>query len=235
MRNALLFLSLLFGVNMIFAQAAPVSNAIGSILPDSIFARLFPSSTLDDLGVSFPVFRTYCFTDKGGTYYLLLTENQVGAAQEINDSIRAFCFKTANNTYSLEWTLGDFILPKGNEFSEEFGIWFWTKYTKLEDMDDDGLADVVLAYGTNGINNLGDGRIKIMVYYQGKKLFIRHQNGELDFERNTQVDAGFYELPDSIQMATIQIMEEMTTNQHAIFPFGWQTAMKQHKTYFDER
>ena len=105
---------------------------------------------------------------------------------------------------------------------------------KGSDFDKDGLIDPIIIYGTSGNNGTEDGRIKILIYYKGKKHAIRHQNGSLDFERNTQVDADFYNLPISIQKHVRKVMKKMTDNNHAIFPYGWEENMDAKKTYFDE-
>jgi hypothetical protein len=77
-------------------------------------------------------------------------------------------------------------------------------------------------------------RLKVHHYYKGQKIAIRHQNGVLDFERETQVDKGFYNLPLSLQASIKHKMELMTENDQAIFLAGWQLAMKNKKTTFNE-
>ena len=73
-----------------------------------------------------------------------------------------------------------------------------------------------------------------MIYYKNNKYGIRHQNGTLDFQRNTQVDADFYKLPIQIQKHVKEVMEKMTENRHAILPYGYKENMDAKKTYFDE-
>ena len=76
--------------------------------------------------------------------------------------------------------------------------------------------------------------LKFQFFTTKKKRAIRHQNGILDFERNTQVDELYYQLPTGIQNRVQKIMESITDNDHGIFPYGWQTAMKNQKLRFDE-
>ena len=97
------------------------------------------------------------------------------------------------------------------------------------------MADPIIVYGTTAVNGYGDGRIKIIIYYKGQKVAIRHQNGTLDFERETSVDKAFYALPVLLQTAVKQKMELMIKNKQAIFPAGWQLAMKNKKTTINER
>ena len=79
----------------------------------------------------------------------------------------------------------------------------------MNDYNGDGLVDPILEYGTFGINGTSD-------------------------ERNTQVDELYYQLPTGIQNRVQKIMESITDNDHGIFPYGWQTAMKNQKLRFDE-
>lgn len=136
--------------------------------------------------------------------------------------------------FVLEWSVLDFILAQGNPNSEEFSIWFWTKYFQLADLDKDGYIEPILIYGTSGFNETGDGRIKILVYYRGAKRAIRHQNGMLDHTRNTQVDSMFYELPMIVQEQVKKLMVTLKKDGNAIFPAGWEAAMRNKEQYFDE-
>ncbi len=70
------------------------------------------------------------------------------------------------------------------------------------------------------MNGTSDGRIKILVYHKGKKRAIRHQNGMIDFDRNTKVDRLFYELPTEIQNRVKEIMINIMKNDQGIFPYG---------------
>jgi hypothetical protein len=120
-------------------------------------------------------------------------------------------------------------------FNDESSIQFWTKYIDFNDYNSDGLVDPIIIYGTSAANGYDDGRIKFIIYYQGQKIAIRHQNGILDYERETQVDKAFYKLPLPLQTSIKQKMESMMKNSHAIFPAGWQAAMRNKKIRFSER
>jgi hypothetical protein len=135
------------------------------------------------------------------------------------------------NGLEKQWEINDFILKEKDESS----IWFWTKYCDFKDIDEDGIIDQILVFGTSGLNGYDEGRIKILLVYKGQKIVIRHQNGVLDFERNTQVDQAFYSLNLSLQNRIKEIMQKMIENNHAIFPYGWQDAMKKQKLKFDEK
>jgi hypothetical protein len=215
-----------------FAQKTTVNS---EILTPRHVTELFPDSIRKSLNINFPIFRVYKYADKTGQYYCVLTEsrNEITADKDtINQKIKAINVKDDNGSFSKVWEINDNIVKNDND---ENSIWFWTKYIDFKDYNGDGLVDPIIVYGTSGANGYGDGRIKFIIYFKGQKIAVRHQNGVLDFERETQVDKFFYDLPQPLQTAIKQKMELMTKNDHAIFPAGWQTAIKNKRTTFNER
>jgi hypothetical protein len=197
----------------------------------------FNPDTRKQLGIDYPVTKIYPYSDNSGNYHLVLTETNDGVTAEkdtLHLKIKAFNFKESAAGLEKQWEVTDFTLPKADDYDGEETIWFWTKYLNVKDIDKDGLADVILVYGTNALNGYDDGRIKIILWHKGDKIAIRHQNGVLDDERNTQVDAKFYTLPAPLQDHVKALMDKMDSDRVAIFPYGWQEAMKAHKLKFDE-
>lgn len=211
------------------------SNCTNKILTDEEVQILFTETTKKELGIRFPIFKAYEYNDKLGKHYLVLTENgkETEAKEVKNDTIKAFQILSESNKLSIQWSITDFKL-KRNEISEETSIWFWSKYIELNDIDGDSIIDPIIIYGTSGNNGTGDGRIKILTYYKNTKHAIRHQNGELDFQRNTKVDKAFYQLPAKIQTRVQEVMAKISEDNNAIFPYGWQGAMKNKEVTFDE-
>ncbi|XZF15486.1 M949_RS01915 family surface polysaccharide biosynthesis protein [Chitinophagaceae bacterium MMS25-I14] len=214
------------------AQKAAVTPAI---LTTAEVRILFPDTACNRLGISYPIFRVYRYIDKTGLYYCILTESNDGISESkdtLHHDIKAVNVRADRGTFIKTWEINDHVIPEQNE---ESSVWFWTKYTDFKDYDGNGQADPVIVYGTAGMNGYDDGRIKFIIYFNGKKIAIRHQNGVLDPEKETQVDKAFYDLPQTLQAAIRQKMELMMKNNHAIFPAGWQAAMKNRKTVFNER
>ncbi len=150
--------------------------------------QLFPDSVRKSLNIHFPIFRVYKYADKAGLYYCILTEsrNQITADKDtFNYKIKAINVRKGVDSFSKVWEINDNIIKNDND---ESSIWFWTKYVEFKDYNDDGLVEPIIIYGTSGANGYSDGRIKFIIYYQGQKVAIRHQNGVLDPERETQVD-----------------------------------------------
>jgi hypothetical protein len=213
------------------------SQSPHKIISSEEVSTIFNNKAKNIHQIHFPITQVVEFQDKIGKHYLVFTEKsyQKEGTVLMNDSIKAFCFLMENKDLKLEWNLSDFIQRKGNEVSEENNIQFLGKYLTLNDEDNDGLIEPIIIYGTEGNNKYEDGRIKILIYHLGKKKAIRHQNGTLDFERNTQVDAAFYELPIKIQEKVMFLMQKLMDENYAIFPYGWEESMKKKKVKFDEK
>nr|WP_055437563.1 hypothetical protein [Lacinutrix algicola] len=193
---------------------------------------IFTVTIKDKLQLEYSIHRIYKYNDKAGEHYIVMTKNAIKCEEleTCSDIIKVYCFSYKNDVFNLKWSLHDFILPDLYEYS----ITHWTKYFKIEDYDSDGFADPIIIYGTRGLNDFSDGRIKILVYYKNKKSVIRHQNGIHDDERNTQVDKQFYKLPIEIKNRVKVLMKNIAENNHGIFPYGWQKAMEKNKLKFDE-
>ncbi len=220
-------LTLLFAV-----MTASLFGQTKKLTSDEVSA-FYTSAKRTELGIEYPIFRVYEYSDKEGKHHIVLAEkvNQKGGKEPA--AVQGFHFKISGSNATEVWKMKD-AKSKDNGVSEEYGMWFWTKYFDIKDIDGDGLVDPIMIYGSKGMNGYDDGRIKILVYYKGKKIGIRHQNGTLDNERNTKVDAEFYALPSSIQTHVKNVMDAMVEKSHAIFPAGWKDAMKAKKTAFDE-
>ena len=232
MRYLLLLIIVLAGPTNAFAQKTLADS--NTLTPTQV-AELLTGTVRKSFNINFPIYRVYRYADKSGQYYCVLTESRdviTADNDTFNYKIKAINLKVNKGSLVKVWEFSDNIVKNHND---EHSIWFWTKYSDFNDLDNDSLADLVIVYGTSGINGYDDGRIKFFIYHKGRKIAIRHQNGNLDFLRETQVDKGFYDLPQPIQAAIKQKMELMTQSEHAIFPAGWEAAMKNKKTFFSER
>ncbi|WP_207514911.1 M949_RS01915 family surface polysaccharide biosynthesis protein [Longitalea luteola] len=231
MKQHLVFGFLIIFINNAFAQTSAITSDIVS--PKEL-ATLLTDSIKKEMKINLPVYRVYRYVDKSGTHYCILTESSdvIKDNDTLHQTIKAVNLVQKDGNLSKAWEMNDNIIKSEQE---ENSIWFWTKYMEFRDYNEDSLIDPFLIYGTSGYDGTSNGRIKILIYYKGQKVAIRHQNGVLDFERETQVDQAFYNLPLSLQSAVQKKMELMTKNNVAIFPAGWQTAMKNRKLVFNER
>lgn len=224
MKLHLLLLPLLLSFSCVFGETIP-KNA--TIIDPTIFEKTFPNTTLEDLSITYPIFRAYQYKDNTGNYYCLLTEDQKlknneETQSENNEKIKAILLKKVGDNFQKIWEINDFIN------SEEKSIWFWTKYTDFIKVKENYVIPIIV-YGSAGYNGYGDGRMKIIIYNKNKKIAIRHQNAMLDAERILRIDASFYTLPKVIQNTVIEKMKKMSENEHCNFPYYWEEAMKKKK------
>lgn len=191
--------------------------------------QLFPEGVQQQLGLKYPIRIVYKYWDKTGTYYMPLCEEFDGVKEEDSThwKIKAQNLRYEDGQFVRQWELNDYILTA----QMEEDIWFFTKYTNLKDLDGDGVVDPVMVYGSAGANGRSDGRLKILVYYKGKKVAVRHQNSEFDGGRTTEVDKEFYELPEKVQGFVRGLMKRLEEEDKAIFASEWMEKMARKLTY----
>jgi hypothetical protein len=224
-------LSVIISVNATAQTNAKAADELSAEMIQSIF----PDSLREELKILYPIKLGYQFTDRSGQFIYLLTEEKStfdNARSSHNQKIKAIALKSKAGKFYRLFEIRDNIISSGKE---EDAIWFWTKYITFRDSDEDGLIDPIIVYGSSALNGTDDGRIKIIVCHKGQKIAIRHQNGMLDFERETRVDKTFYSLPVKIQEAVKEIIGLIIKDGNAIFPFGWQKAMNNKVSFFSER
>lgn len=221
---------LLFCVLTLFAQTKPVES---KILSRGEVNSLLTDSVRQILKIRFPVFRVYTCSDKSGDYFIALTESQdtIGdSGDTLSTSIRAVAFSRSAENVTFRWEFEDSLIRTSELVSGESAIWFWTRYSSFTDTDHDNLIDPVIVYGTNGMNGRDDGRVRLKVIYKEQPFMILNMNGVLDRDRVLQVDTAYYDLPAVLQQHVLRLMQKLQEDNQTIFPYGWQTAMKNRNT-----
>ncbi|MDI9341438.1 MAG: hypothetical protein QM534_12785 [Sediminibacterium sp.] len=224
------FLLCAFGMSTFLALNA---QTVTRLLTEVQTKQLITDTCKKRFNINYPVLRVYELQNASYSTYWVLTEHVSNNSTKdtLHDKIKAFELICKNGQWTKNREINDFIEIAGNT---ERNIWFWTRYCQFEDLNQDGVPDPVIVYGTHGINGFDDGRIKILVFYKGEKTAIRHQNGILDSERNTKIDPSFYQLPSTIQTNVKTLMKKIMAANHGIFPAGWEKAMQNGKTVIDE-
>lgn len=207
-RKLLAFALLALSCAGIHAQARPGKNECAA---DEPYLR---AGALAQAGFELPVFKRYCYTDKSGSHVLLLGEKQDRPfpEEQLSSAIQASLYKVGGDNASLtrEWSIRDFA------GKDEAGVNFRSKLIELSDIDGDGLVDPVLVYrffdpdGADHVDNDDFvGRIKIIVFHQGRKATIQAITGHLDGDRKTVANAGYFALPKPVQQHLVKKMAAM--------------------------
>lgn len=171
------------------------------------------AEALKKAGLELPAFKRYCYTDKSGSYVLLLGEKQDEpyAGELLSSAIQASLYKVGgDNTLTREWSIRDFANK------DEAGVNFRSKLIELADIDGDGLVDPILVYrffnpvDSDHIDNDDYvGRIKIVAFHLGRKATIHAITGHLDGDRKTTANDNYFALPKPVQRHLVKKMKAM--------------------------
>jgi hypothetical protein len=166
----------------------------------------------------FPIYKAIEYTDKGGVYDLVFTENQktISKKDTLNTKIQAICVMNDHGGFLEKWRINDLLedyIPK------ETTIWFWTKYCTIKDLDGDGYIDPVIVYGTRTEYDLIR-RVKIITVYNNKKYVIRAVECDLDDCRSFKKDANWNLLPQKIKTYVDQLVVKLRKEQDLLLKDG---------------
>lgn len=163
--------------------------------------------------VELPVFKRYCYTDKSGSYALVLSEKQdlPFADETLSSVIQATLFKVGSDTVlTRQWSIRDFA------GKEDAGVNFRSKLFEFADLDADGLIDPILVYrffapgDKDGFDSDHfSGGIKIITFHQGRKVVVYAITGVLDGQRSTRANADFFALPKPVRQHLVRKMAAM--------------------------
>ncbi|WP_282089462.1 M949_RS01915 family surface polysaccharide biosynthesis protein [Aquimarina algiphila] len=201
----------------------------GNKLSEKEIKSIFNKRVKMRFDIEHPIHQAYSYTDESGKYYLVLSLSEYiletdGKNDTLNDKLQSLYLTNKDNRLKKKSSISDEI-----DKDWESSISFWNKYSEFSDLDKDGLVDLILVYGTTGQDMYADGRMKIMIYHNKRRITIRHQNSEYG-GRLTKINGQFYGLPLEIQKAVKEKMKLMTANKHAIFSKGWEQRMAKEAT-----
>ncbi|AXT60454.1 hypothetical protein D1816_08850 [Aquimarina sp. AD10] len=195
--------------------------------------KTFTKRIKKKVGAEFEIYQAYSYNDQSEQYYLLLLEDFKGISEEndtLNNRIQALRLSYKDKQFKKKSSIKDDI-----DQDWETSIDFWNNYTELSDIDNDGLTDLILVYGTKGQDGYVDGRVKIMIYHNKKRVTIRHQNSGSSDGRLTKINSKFYTLPVEIQKAVKEKIQKMIKNKHAAFAGDWEKEMSKEATRLEEK
>jgi len=166
----------------------------------------------------FPIYKAFEYSDKGGVYDLVLTENKISISKKdtLNTKIQAICVMNDHGGFLEKWRINDLI--ESTE-PKETDIWFWTKYCSTKDLDGDGYIDPVIVYGTRTEYD-EIRRVKIITVYKNKKYAIRAVESDLDYGRSFKKDANWNLLPQKIKTYVDQLVVKLRKEQDLLLKDG---------------
>ena len=228
MKHILLLIAFAILFFVIHAQKSPANEYLSTVQ----VKQLFTNSVRRTFDINFPILRVYHYFDRSGQYYCVFTESLDSIKPEgdsLHRKIRVINLRKENGGFYKIWDLNDFISPVRYEQS----IWFWTKYVEFKDYDNDSLVEPLIVYGTLGLNDYDDGRIKFLIFYKGQKVGIRYQ-GCVEDCRSIVVDKAFYSLPEKLQKDIRVKMRFIEKTMGVIYPRDWEDGFNKGKLNIDD-
>lgn len=166
----------------------------------------------------FPIYKAFEYSDKGGVYDLVFTENNktISKKDTLNTKIQAICVMADHGGFLEKWRINDFLEDYN---PKETNIWFWTKYCSTKDLDGDGYIDPVMVYGTRTEYD-EIRRVKIITLYNNKKYVIRAVECDLDDCRSFKKDPTWNSLPQKIKTYLDQLVVKLRKEQGLLLKNG---------------
>lgn len=212
-----------------------VENKNYTPLTNNDIERLFPKEKRKEMGIRPSIFQTYRFEDKSGEYLWILSERPYKHAendkQAFNDDLKAIKYRIIADSNSTELIRLEEISDKIKEqedaflYSNEADISFWTRYTYIDDLDDDGLLEQIITTGTTQVTGYNDNRINIYIFSKNMKTGIQIYNCTAESGLYVTVDRGFYTLPSKIKDSIILQMDAMLIDGLCFLPKEWKNKM----------
>ncbi len=93
----------------------------------------------EEYETKYPIYKGFAWTDKSGSWKVLLCENQARRTSKdtLSTALQAICLLEDHGGYLEKWTINDSIEKE----AEESRIWFTTSYCSFRDLDGDGRVD----------------------------------------------------------------------------------------------
>lgn len=210
----------------------PLDTAFARKLSKKETSSIFTRRRENQLGISNDIYQAYSYKDESGEYYILLTDHKKTITEEkdtLYDMIYGVNARRVGGQFKKRSKITDEI---DNDWETSIG--FWNQYAQITDIDNDGLVDPIIVYGTEGQNGYKDGRVRIIAYHMKKRVSIKHQNSEIPDGRQTKIGMSFYNFPPPIQKVVIEKMKLLSQNGHAVFSKDWEKKMAKKATRLEE-
>lgn len=162
----------------------------------------FTPLIINKLDIKFDIRKVYKVFDNDGETFFIVSEKFLGRDSEGNRIITDIEFLIVS-IIEDDYIIKDKISDRIN--SNEKSIWFWTKFLKLEDFNNDGYVDPIIIHG--GLNS--ESRLIINIFNRNEKYQIIHRASDQDLGRHTKFDENFIELDKPIRLEVINLLKKL--------------------------
>ncbi len=143
----------------------------------------------------------YEFKDAGGVHIYLVTKVE----DTTRITIFGYGYTKVNDKFVLDWKITDF---SGDN------VLLYYPYTKITDIDKDGLMESVFVYQVDPNDGMGS-TFKVMLHYKNKKYVLRVHIPELDEDEYVETyDKSFNTLPPVIKKYIASYWNNVARHEH---------------------
>jgi hypothetical protein len=151
-----------------------------------------------------------CYADSSGQYvlYLLVDKGKTARVPQLSRAVQVRLFKLGGDTRGE-------ARARDASADDEAGVAFLPELIDVGDIDGDGLIEPVIVYrfyaqdGHRQGSEEYSGRIKIVMFYKGKKVVIRGVTGMLDGSRSTTANGNYFKLPAQAQSYLVKKVKQI--------------------------
>jgi hypothetical protein len=143
----------------------------------------------------------YEFKDAGGVHIYLVSKVE----DTTRITIFGYGYTKVNDKFVLDWKITDF---SGDN------VLLYYPYTKITDIDKDGLMESVFVYQVDPNDGMGS-TFKVMLHYKNKKYVLRVHIPELDEDEYVETyDKSFNTLPPGIKKYIASYWNNVARHEH---------------------
>ena len=146
------------------------------------------------------VYNAFEFKDAAGLHFYLVTQT------DKEKNLFGTCYTQVNGNYIKDWEIKDY-----SSLAVDF-----MDYTKIVDIDKDGIYETIFVYRlpTENNHNYGGYTWKLMLHYKNKKYALRAHVPDLDGdEYDATLDKSFDTLPKSVKKYVIDYWNKIAEEQ----------------------
>ena len=148
----------------------------------------------------------YEYKDAAGLHLFLATSTSSGKY------FLGTCYTQVNGNYVQDWQIKDY---------SSLEVAMADDYTKIVDIDGDGIYETIIIYEYPTENNKYGGTTwKLLLHYKNQKYAIRAHQKDSDYdEEDLTMDKSFDTLPKSVKIYVMRYWNKLAKDQNAMSMF----------------